>query len=569
MNSVVSLLRSLAGKIVVPRMEAKYRKFERQLAAARTVQRELLLAKIRRAAPSKFGRDHGFSSIRTVADFRRQVPIQGYDYYWPYVERAAKGDVTAMFPPGDKLLMYTLSSGTTANPKLIPINRVWMEEYRRGWQLWGIKAFLDHPKLFYAKLAGIAGNWDMRRTESGLPCGMASGLSARTQSPIISMMYSVPACVFEIDDPDAKYYLALRLAIVENAGMFTTATPATVVNFARLGDRYKETLVRDIADGTLTGDLAIPDRIRTELAKRLRIKHAERARELEAIIARTGRLYPRDYWDMSLVACWLGGTVGGYARHIPEYYGDVAQRDIGLLCSEGRFTIPIEDGTPAGVLEVASHYFEFVPTGEIDSPHPTVLECHELEVGKDYFVLPTTSCCLYRYHISDVLRCVGYHGEAPVVEFLNKGQRFSDMEGEKISEHQLVEAVASASQKLSLPIGGFTAVPIRPEAPAAPYYAIMIEEQDVAEPAAGEKLLRAVDDWLAGNNVMYQGKRIDRYLAPPRLIAVPRGTWAAYDRSEIQRRGVGEDHYKHPSLVLDPEFATRFPVRGEIKLPTS
>ena len=34
----------------------------------------------------------------------------------------------------------------------------------------------------------------------------------------------------------------------------------------------------------------------------------------------------------------------------------------------------------------------------------------------------TTAGGLYRYNISDLVRCVGYHGQAPLIEFLNKGR---------------------------------------------------------------------------------------------------------------------------------------------------
>jgi len=569
MKALVDALRALGGKIVVPRLKHKLERFEARLTDAPRVQRELLFSKVRRAASSAFGRDHGFASIRSLEDFRRQVPIAGYEYYWPYIDRVTKGEIGAMFPAGDRLLMFTLSSGTTANPKLIPINDVWMKEYRRGFNIWGVKAFLDHPKLFYSKLAGIAGNWDMRRTPTGLPCGMASGLAARMQNPLIKMVYCVPAPVFEIDDPDVKYYTALRLSLSEPTGMFTTATPATVVNFAKLGDRYKESLIRDIRDGDCRPPKELPTETRRAITSRIVKKNPERAKELEAIVARTGHLYPKDYWDLHLVACWLGGTVGGYARHIAEYYGDVPRRDIGLLCSEGRFTIPMEDETPAGVLEISSHYYEFIPEAEIDSKQPVVLEAHELEVGKDYYILLTTSCGLYRYHISDVLRCVGFRGQAPVLEFLNKGQRFSDMEGEKISEHQLVQAATESSEKVGLRLSAFTAVPVRPEAngeSTPPYYALAVEAPEVADQSAARRFLTAVDEWLSQNNVMYAGKRSDGYLGPPRLVCIPEGSWKAYDQAEIARRGVGEDHYKHPSLVMDEGFLERFERMGEVRV---
>lgn len=588
MNPVIAMLRALAGKIVVPQVERKLRRFEHQLQNARTVQRELLFQKIRRCEGSQFGRDHHFASIKTLEDFRRNVPIRQYDYYQPYIDQVTHGNVEAMFPAGEKLLMYTLTSGTTAIPKLIPINKIWMDEYRRGWQVWGIKAFLDHHNLFYSKLTGIAGNWDMRRTPTDHPCGMASGLSARLQSPLLQMMYCVPASAYEIDDVAAKYYTCLRMSIAEpKVGLFLTATPATVVNFAKLGNQYRDKLIRDIHDGTLSAEFDVPASIRKEVTRRIKRGDPARARELEAIVERTGTLYPKDYWNMSLVGCWIGGTVGSYARHISHYYADTPCRDIGLLCSEGRFTVPMQDGLAAGPLEVASHYYEFIPEDEIESPQPTVLECHELEEGKNYFILLTTSSGLYRYNIYDVLKCVGFVGETPVLEFMNKGQRFSDMEGEKIAEVHLVKAVSDVAEEMGITITGFTSVPVRPSesnedstaetAPeetdqsgnqVPPYYAVMLEEQDIVDRDLAVRFLQGVDRWLSDHNVMYQGKRADNYLGPPRLVKIPTGSWQQFDQSEVKRRGVGEDHYKHPCLVLDEAFLGRFEQLDEIIPPS-
>ena len=208
MNPIFSFFRALAGKVIVPQVEKRYKQFEVQCHNARRVQKEVLFAKLKRCQSSQFGRDHHFDEIKTLADFRRQIPIATYEYYHPYVKQVTEGYVEAMFPPREKILMYTLTSGTTDIPKLIPVNQTWFNEYRRGWMAWGVKAFTDHHQLYYSKLAGIAGNWNMRQTPTGIPCGMASGLSARSQHPLIKMMYVVPAATFEIDEVDAKYYAA-------------------------------------------------------------------------------------------------------------------------------------------------------------------------------------------------------------------------------------------------------------------------------------------------------------------------------------------------------------------------
>ena len=110
-------------------------------------------------------------------------------------------------------------------------------------------------------------------------------------------------------------------------------------------------------------------------------------------------------------------------------------------------TIPIEDGTAAGVLDIRHHYFEFIPEDQGDRPEPeTRRGSTELIEGRNYFIVLTTAGGLYRYKISDLVRCVGFHGRAPLIEFLNKGAHFSSLTGEKLSEFQVVAAVEEAQR---------------------------------------------------------------------------------------------------------------------------
>src|SRR5262249_27862813 len=161
--------------------------------------------------------------------------------------------------------------------------------------------------------------------------------------------------------------------------------------------------------------------------------------------------------------------------NLSQFYGDIPARDVGLLSTEGRHTMPLEDGKPEGVLAVEANYYEFIPQQDRNSSSPTILEAHELTPGCDYYMLMTTSSGLYRYDIGDLVRCRGFRGQAPIIEFLQKVSSCSDMEGEKISEHQVAQAVSRAMQSLKLNIDLFTAVPVRPEK-ESPYYALLVEE---------------------------------------------------------------------------------------------
>ena len=117
------LVRKLAGRPLQRRARRLAADFLRQTERAGDVQRELLLSRIARHADSQFGRDHHFREIRTPADFRRRVPIRGYDGHEPYIDRVRQGDLGALFGRGTEVLMFAMTSGTTDRPKTIPVTR--------------------------------------------------------------------------------------------------------------------------------------------------------------------------------------------------------------------------------------------------------------------------------------------------------------------------------------------------------------------------------------------------------------------------------------------------------------
>src|SRR6185312_14711332 len=216
-------------------------------------------------------------------------------------------------------------------------------------------------------------------------------------------------------------------------------------------------------DGTLSSRFDVSPEIRAALAPRLR-RNPARARELEEIVRRTGTLYPKDYWpaDRLMLGNWTGGSVGAYLRHFPTYYGTTPVRDVGLIASEGRMTIPMADNTPSGVLDVTTHYFEFIPEEEGDSPQPTVLGAHELKEGATYYILLTTAFGLYRYHIHDLVRVAGFHNGTPLIEFLSKGTHFANLTGEKLSEYHVTQSMSEVLHELDVTLTAYSLAPCWP-----------------------------------------------------------------------------------------------------------
>jgi hypothetical protein len=552
--SLVPIVRSLVpllGKSLIVRyaylawLRARLRRFTAAAARARELQHKTLLAKVSRNADSAFGRDFGFSSIRTAADFRARVPVLSYEDHRPYISRVLNGEVTALFAPGTRVLMFAMTSGTTGEPKRVPITEELFHEYRMGWQMWGAGAYGDHPDLLLKKTLQLTSDWQQYTAPCGIPSGQISGLAATTRPSISQLMFLPPQATTRIHDAAAKHYAALRFALATpKVGMIITANPSSLVEFARRANQQSEALIRDIHDGTLTCE--IPTEVRQSLRSRIAKRNPARACELERLVSAHGSLMPKHAWPgLSVLAVWTGGSIGIFIPRLEELYGNAAVRDHGLSASEGRMTIPLADRTSAGLLDFHHHYFEFIPVDEHGKPNPTVLEGHELEVDRDYFILLTTSGGLYRYDIHDVVRCVGYNGQAPLLEFLNKGKNFANFTGEKLSEHQVIRAVEKTFAEMNLPVNYFQLAPVME---SQPRYVLLVEQN--AHRGRDVELAARFQHNLSALNEEYAEKCASGRLLPAQVREVPLGTWHRMRDEKTRARGNFEE-YKHTCLVQD------------------
>src|SRR5690348_10363170 len=94
------LLLKTVGKAVALPVRRRLAQFEAATCDPRQVQEALLRDVLAHQADTDFGRDHGFATIRTVEDFRRQLPVAGYDYFEPYIARVRRGDTRALLADG-------------------------------------------------------------------------------------------------------------------------------------------------------------------------------------------------------------------------------------------------------------------------------------------------------------------------------------------------------------------------------------------------------------------------------------------------------------------------------------
>ena len=544
-----------AEKIILPIYKLKLQRFEALVPQAQEIQNQFLIENIARCAETRFGRDHSFSQIKTIDDFRQRVPFADYQDLVPYVTAVTEGQTDALFPATDKILCFATTSGTTGEPKIVTVTKRWLNAYRGAWEVWGLRNFADHPDVIgNKKLLQITAPTQLGTTPSGHLIAQISALTARYQNPLLKAYYPLPLEVANIRDPEVRYYTILRITLLERIGFITTITPSNLIRLAEMGNTHAESLIRDIHDGCLNLHLTDCTFFKRSMIRKLKIPRPDAARKLENIIAKTGTLYPKDYWPLSIISCWLGGTVGYQSENLGIYYGDVPRRDPGYLSAEGRHTIPMEDHSSGGILSFNSgSYYEFVPADQALTANANVYDGSELRTGGEYQVVITSSNGLWRYIIGDVVRCKGHIGSAPILEFLYKVGYVSDMENEKLSGLQVVQAVKEACAVLNKHINYFTFIPIR-RPRETPYYGAILEDGNFEGGEERERFMRLVDNSLIAQNLVYAGRRNDKFIGPPQLIRIKPGSWEKLIRLQTEGRGTDATQYKHPPIITDPRW---------------
>ncbi|HEX9787444.1 MAG TPA: GH3 auxin-responsive promoter family protein, partial [Candidatus Binatia bacterium] len=493
-------------------------------------------------------RDHHFDTIHSLGEYREQVGINDYERLRPYVELAQNGEASVLTT--EPVVMFAMTSGSTGQPKLIPVTETTRRHHRQLTRFWYYRALEDHPDLFSGNLLGVVSPAVEGRTAGGLPFGAASGLIYKSSPSWIQNAYAVPYEISEVKDFEAKYYLTMRLALERDVTFFGTPNPSTILKLVESVNRNKHEIIKDIGDGTITARCNLPPELRAALAGRL-AKNPARARRLESLVKSDGTLRPKEYWPrLQLIGCWKGGTVGVRLKEFARWFGRTTPvRDLGYMASEAQMTLPISDSGSAGILAVDNIFYEFIPESEIGSASPTLLSCADLEEGSTYYLVLTTPGGLYRYDINDIVRVAGFFNRTPLIEFVRKGRDVTNITGEKLHVNQVIQAMAQAQSAAGIAVQYFRACADVERS----RYAFSVELDGVMptdEPLS--RMLQELDNCLCRLNVEYAQKRDSRRLAAPVLNVMKPG-WFERQANAALQRGARDVQFKAPLLGATPE----------------
>ncbi|HEY9712891.1 MAG TPA: GH3 auxin-responsive promoter family protein, partial [Chroococcales cyanobacterium] len=497
-------------------------------------QQAKLLEIVGRNAESEYGRQHNFSSIKSIADFQAAVPVNKYEDLQPYISRVADGAQSVLTK--EQPFMFATTSGTTGARKMIPVTRSYLKEFRKASVVSGFFQIKNHPALAEGVIFSVFSSAEEGRTKAGIPYGAISGRLYLEEPKLIKKYISpIPYEAFLIDDYESRYYTLLRCGLVLPVSVFYTLNPSTIMILVRRLKTYGPQLIKDIADGTITAPQPLPDHIR-EAVKPLLARDGARAAELQRLFD-TGRFTPPNIWkQLAVISCWTKASASFYLSDLHDSFGSLPVTDITYGASEGRGTVALSENEQ--MLAIRSHFFEFIPEND---PQHRPLTATELEQGESYSILFTTSAGLYRYDINDIVKVTAWHNRTPVLEFMHKKGNVSSFTGEKVTESQVTESVSRAAARLNLKIRFFTVVPeFRPE----PHYQLWFELIELIDDAASaDQLGRLFDEELCAANSEYETKRQSRRLTEVVSQSLPAGSYESL-RKTLVASGVPDAQVK-------------------------
>eukprot|EP00956_Cyclotella_meneghiniana_P044205 scaffold306998_cov96-Cyclotella_meneghiniana.AAC.1 len=318
-------------------------------------------------------------------------------------------------------------------------------------------------------------------------------------------LYTTPEVAFEVQSENELLFLhALYALMDENLGFIEANFCNRILNFFVVLEDHWDTLVDVIENGSLPKELDIAEDVKKELNSALR-PDPDRAMKLrkikqdhdQSLIERKNGDNQKDDDDSTSYKpslarrIWpnlhtiLGSETGAFQIYGKElrrrYIGqDVAIYSPLYAATEGLIGVnPNIDGKEY-VLHPEAMFYEFYPiddTDEEDVIDPSKTLCIEqLTPGKEYEVIITNLTGLYRYRFGDVVRCVGYHHEAPIIEVAYRKGQFLNASGERTSEETFYKSLSkTASEDWGTTIKDYTTVEYFLEGDRKPRYVVFVE----------------------------------------------------------------------------------------------
>ena len=457
----------LISKGFIPRQRA-LQAYDTQ---AESLQAHQLKKLITKAAHTEWGVKHSYDTIHSYEDYARRVPIQSYDDIKPYVERMRHGARNVLWP--SQVRWYAKSSGTTNDKsKFIPVTSE------------GLK------QMHYKGPADCLAYYLMTRTDSRFFDGKGLILGG-SHAPNYNLKHSL------VGD--------LSAILIENIHPLANFLRVPSKEVALLSDfeEKMERIARSTISKNITNISGVPSWMMAVIKRVLEITGAQSLDEV---------------WP-NLEIFFHGGV--SFAPYRETYQQLIRSPRMQYRetynASEGFFGVQNDPTDPSMMLMLDyGVFYEFIPLEELGKPDPTILPLTGIEVGRNYAVVISNMCGLWRYLIGDTVRFTSKNPYKFVIS--GRTKHFINAFGEELVVENAEKGLQAACIATGAQVSEYTAAPVFMGTDAKCRHQWLIEFS--VAPDSIEHFTQVLDETLQQVNSDYEAKRY-KDITLQRLEVVP------------------------------------------------
>lgn len=427
------------------------------------IQRRVLRRLLQKAQDTDYGRNHSFITVASYEQFVQNVPVNGYDDLKGDIERMRHGEENILWP--GQVKWYAKSSGTTNDKsKFIPVSNDGLQ------------------KIHYAGGNDVVALYLKNNPDSKIFDGKALILGG-SHSPNYNLQNSL------VGD--------LSAILIENINPMVNLVRVPKKKTALLSDfeLKRDRIAQEVMNKNVTNISGVPSWMLSVLVRVLEL---------------TGKKTIDEVWPNLEVFFHGGIAFSPYRSQYEEIIKSPKMKYMETYnASEGFFGIQ-NDPADKSMLIMLDYdvFYEFCPMdainedGTIADPSK-VVPLEEVELYKNYAMIITTSCGLWRYMIGDT---VSFTSRNPY-KFIITGRtkHFINAFGEELIVDNADKGLEFACKMTGAEISDYTAAPVFMDNKAKCCHQWLIEFKK--RPEDMEAFADLVDHRLQEINSDYEAKR--------------------------------------------------------------
>jgi len=448
-------LTSIIGKLFLSRQK----ELEKQLTGAEGMQQDVLKRLIARGSATEYGRNHGFAEIHTYEDFTRLVPQNSYEELKGFIDRMRHGEEDVLWP--GRVKWFAKSSGTTNDKsKFIPVSKEGLDRiHYRGSKDCMAFYLKNNPKsrMFDGKSLILGGSHQPNYNVSGSLVGDLSAILIENIFPIANLKRVPKKSTALLSDFEEK----------------------------------RERIARETMNQNVTNLSGVPSWMLSVLVRVLELSGKETLDEV---------------WP-NLEVFFHGGIA--FTPYRPQYEQIIRSPQMQYMetynASEGFFGIQ-NDPADSSMLLMSDYdvFYEFIPLDEFNNHETThVVPLEGVEIGKNYAMMISTSCGLWRYVIGDTIMFTSRNPYKFIIT--GRTKYFINAFGEELIMDNAEKGLAYACEQTGAEISEYTAAPVFMDEHARCRHQWLIEF--VRPPQEIAVFEQALDKKLQQLNSDYEAKR--------------------------------------------------------------